>query len=234
MPLLVLYLDEQIQLEVLVPNILVCTTNVDLCGKSSKIILLRLRTIHTMRLVCKTWKLVVDQNIEYNVLRVAEYNYWIQHYQKTMRFMSIENNIVEFVFQENMKCFTKSRHGSINLSRKIFRVRLEELTWPQLDRLKETLEMLFYAVELYGMMFHAIAPYWTCPANRVQLGMCFIVQLQNGRHSSHFCVCRIFGHKACKHLLLNWLPISYFRGNLECILGKPYVSKSWIAQVSEY
>ena len=77
MPLLVLYLDEQIQLEVLVPNILVCTTNVDLCGKSSKIILLRLRTIHTMRLVCKTWKLVVDKNIEYNVLRVAEYNYWI-------------------------------------------------------------------------------------------------------------------------------------------------------------
>ena len=166
MPRTVLYLNEQLQLEVLVPNILVGAANVDLCGQSSRINLIQLRTIHTLRVVCKAWKSVVDKSTEYNALRMAEYNYAIYPYQKTIRFMSIENNIVD-LFQENMKCFTKSRHVSTTLSREILRARLEDLTLLQLDRLREKLELSYYAVELYGMIFHATAPYWTCPADRV-------------------------------------------------------------------
>ena len=166
MPRQVLYLDEQVQLEVLVPNIWVGAANVDNCGEISRISMLRLRTMHNLRLVCKAWKLVVDKSAEYNALRLAEYNYAIWPYQRTMRFMSIEHNIVD-LFQENMKCFTKSRHVSTRLPWKILRARLEDLTLAQLDRLREELESCFYAVELYGMMFHATAPYWTCPSDRV-------------------------------------------------------------------
>ena len=135
MPRTVLYLDEQVQQEVLVPNILVGAANVDLCGQSSRMTLIRLRTIPTLRLVCKAWKFVVDQSTEYNALRLAEYNYAIYPYQKTIRFMFIENNIVD-LFQENMKHFTKSRHVSTRLPRKILRARLEDLTLEQLDRLR--------------------------------------------------------------------------------------------------
>ena len=34
-----------------------------------------------------------------------------------------------------------------------------------------------------------------------------------------------FGHKACKHLILNRLAMNYFKGNLKCVLGKLYVQK---------
>ena len=103
---------------------------------------------------------------QYNVLRLAEYNHAIWPNHTMMRFTSIEKNIVS-LFQDNMKCFTKSRHVSIQISRRILQARLEDLTLPQLDRLREELEMSFYAVEVYGMIFHATAPYWTCPTNRV-------------------------------------------------------------------
>ena len=43
-----------------------------------------------------------------------------------------------------------------------------------------------------------------------------------------------FGNKACKHLVLNRLGISYFRGNVEGVLGKLYVLETWIAQVAQY
>ena len=80
--------------------------------------------------------------------------------------MSIENNTV-FLFQENMKCFTKNRHVRIRIYWKILWARLEDLTLLELDKLREKLKMSFYAVEVYGMIFHATAPYWPCPANRV-------------------------------------------------------------------
>ena len=165
MPRTILYLEKQVQLKVLVSNILVGNADFDLCGQSSRITLIRLRTIHTLRLVCKAWKYVVEKNIEYNASRLAEYNYTIYPYQKTIRFMFIENNIVD-LFQENMKSFTKSRHVSTRFPRKILRARLEDLTLDQLDRLTEELESCFSVVEIYGMVFHPTAPYWMCPANR--------------------------------------------------------------------
>ena len=96
MPRPVLYLDEQFQLEVLFPNILVGAANVDMGGELSRITLLWLQTIHNLRLVCKAWKLVVDKTIEYNTLYLAKYNYAIRPNYTTMRFMSVENNIVFF------------------------------------------------------------------------------------------------------------------------------------------
>ena len=85
MPRTVLFLDKQVQLEVLVPNILVGAANLDFCGQSSRMNLIQLRTIHTLRLVCEAWKYVVDQSTEYNAFSLAEYNYAIYPYQKTIR-----------------------------------------------------------------------------------------------------------------------------------------------------
>ena len=166
MPRYVLDLDKQVQLEVLLPNILVGTATVDMGGESSSSTLLQLQTIHNLRFLCKTWKLVLDKSTKYNALCLAEYNYMIWPNHTTTRFMSIKNNIV-ILFQENMNCFTKSRYVNTRISRRILQARLENLTLPELVRLREELKMFFYAVEVYGMIFYATPPYWTCPADRV-------------------------------------------------------------------
>jgi hypothetical protein len=162
----VLDLDQNAQLEVLVPNLLVGATKVNLGAETAADTLLRLQAMHKMRLCCKTWKAVVDKSTEYNALRLAEYECARWPYDWRRRFMTREYNIVT-QFQENMMWFSKSRHVSTRVSKKILRARLEDLTLPELDGLREALEMSFYAVEFYGMSFHRTAPYWTCPADRV-------------------------------------------------------------------
>jgi hypothetical protein len=73
MPALQLDLDEEVQVEVLVPNMLVRASTVDLGAESPTTTLLRLHAMHNMRLSCKAWKVVVDKSTEYNALRLAEY-----------------------------------------------------------------------------------------------------------------------------------------------------------------
>jgi hypothetical protein len=80
--------------------------------------------------------------------------------------MTLEYNIVT-QFQENMKWFSKSRHVTTRVSRRILQAGLEELTLLELDGLREALEASFHAVEFYDMRFHTTAPYWTCPADRM-------------------------------------------------------------------
>jgi hypothetical protein len=163
---LVLDLDQNAQLDVLVPNLLVGAAKVNLGAETAGDTLIRLQTMHKMRLACKTWKTIVDISTEYNALRLAEYDcrMWPNDWRR--RFMTREYNIVT-QFQENMKWFSKSWHVTTRVSRRILRAGLEELTLPELDGLREALEASFYAVEFYGMSFHPTAPYWTCPTDRV-------------------------------------------------------------------
>ena len=165
MEALVLDLDENAQLEVLVLNLLVGASKVNLGAETAAGTLLRLQAMHKMRLSCKTWKVVVDKSIEYNALCLAEYNCAMWPNDWGRRYMSREYNIVT-QFRENMMWFSKSRHVTTRVSRRILRARLEDLTLPELDGLREVLEMSFYAVEFYGMSFHPTTPYWTCPADR--------------------------------------------------------------------
>jgi hypothetical protein len=106
---LVLDLDQNAQLDVLVPNLLVGAAKVNLGAETARNTLIRLQTMHKMRLACKTWKTVVDRSTEYNALSLAEYDciMWPNDWRR--RFMTREYNIVT-QFQENMKWFSKSRH----------------------------------------------------------------------------------------------------------------------------
>lgn len=166
MAALQLDLDEDVQLDVLVPNMLVGASTVDLGAETATNTLLRLQAMHNMRLTCKAWKAVVDKSTEYNALRLAEYDCAMWPNDLNTRFMTREFNIVT-QFQENMKWFSKSRHVTTRVSRRTLRARLEDLTLSELDGLREALEMSFYAVEFYGMTFHSSAPYWICPSDRV-------------------------------------------------------------------
>lgn len=166
MAALELELDEDVQLEVLVPNMLVGASKVDLGAESATDTLLRLQAMQNMRLSCKAWKVVVDNSTEYNALRLAEYDCAMWPNDLRRPFFICEYNIVT-QFQENMKWFSKSRHLTTRVSQKTLRARLQDLTLSELYGLREALEMSFYAVEFYGMIFHSSAPYWICPSDRV-------------------------------------------------------------------
>ena len=106
MSALKLDLDEDVQLEVLVPNMLVRASTLDLGVESTTTTLLRLHAMHNMRLSCKAWKMVVDKNTEYNALRLAEYECAILPNASRRRLLTREHYIVT-QFQENM-WFSKS------------------------------------------------------------------------------------------------------------------------------
>ena len=75
---LALYLDEDVQLKVLVPNLLVGAANVDMGAETALDTQLRFLLIHSLRLSCKSWKMIVDKSAEYNALRLAQYEYaWV-------------------------------------------------------------------------------------------------------------------------------------------------------------
>lgn len=158
-------LEGNAQLEVLVPNLLVGCSQVELGAETLAEILHRLQAMHTMRLTCRSWKAVVDRSTEYNALRLAEYDcaMWPNDWRRM--YSPCEYNIVT-QFQENMVWFSMSRHLTTRVFRRILQTRLEDLTLLELDGLREALEMSFHAVELYSVSFQPTAPYWTCPADR--------------------------------------------------------------------
>ena len=166
MEALVLDLDQNAQLEVLVPNLLVGAAKVNLGANTAAGTLLRLQAMLKMRLSCKAWKTIVDRSTQYNALRLAEYDCTMWPNDWRRRFMTREHNIVT-QFQENMEWFSKSRHISTRVPRRILRAGLGDLTLWELDGLREALEASFYAVEFYGMRFSPAAPYWTCLTDRV-------------------------------------------------------------------
>jgi hypothetical protein len=80
--------------------------------------------------------------------------------------LSREHNLVT-QFQQNLMWFSRGRHVSSRISRRILMSDLGHLSLRKLAKLRDELEMSFYAVEFYDMSFHLGAPYWTCPADRV-------------------------------------------------------------------
>ena len=72
---LVLYLDLDVHLSVLVPNLLVGAAKEDMGVESALDTKLRLLLIHNLRLCCKAWKSIVGKSAEYNALRVAQYEH---------------------------------------------------------------------------------------------------------------------------------------------------------------
>ena len=72
---LVLYLDQDVQLIVFVPNLLVGAAKVDMGAGMALDTQLHLLLIHSLRLSCKAWKMIVDKSAEYNALRLAQYEY---------------------------------------------------------------------------------------------------------------------------------------------------------------
>jgi hypothetical protein len=91
---------------------------VDLGAETPGEILHRLQAMHTMRLTCSSWKTVVDRSTEYNALRLAEYDcaMWPNDWRR--RYSPREYNIVT-QFQENMVWFSRSRHLTTRVPRRI-------------------------------------------------------------------------------------------------------------------
>jgi hypothetical protein len=72
---LVLYLDLDVQLKIFVPNLLVGDAKVDMGPHTALDTQLCLLLIHSLRLSYKAWKTIVDKSVEYNALRLAQYEY---------------------------------------------------------------------------------------------------------------------------------------------------------------
>ena len=86
-----LYLDLDVQLSVLVPNILVGAAN-DYTGRDAVLDTQRcLSLIHDLKLCCKAWK-TIDKNVEYNALRLAQHEYCMGPNALPMVYLSCKHN----------------------------------------------------------------------------------------------------------------------------------------------
>jgi hypothetical protein len=72
---LVLYIDLDVQLSILVPNLFVGAKNMDTGQETVLDTQCPLSLIHDLRLCCKAWKTIVDKDVEYNALRLAQHEY---------------------------------------------------------------------------------------------------------------------------------------------------------------
>jgi hypothetical protein len=161
-----LHLDLDVQLSVLVPNLLVGAANVDTSRETVLDTQRRLSLIHDLRLCCKSWKNVVDKSVEYNALRLAQYEYAMGPNVDLRVCLPREHNLIT-QFQMNMMWFSRSRHVSSKISRRILMSDLGDLSLRSLAKLRDELESCWCAEEFYGMIFESFYPYWTYPANRV-------------------------------------------------------------------
>ena len=162
---LVLYLDLDAQ-PVLVPNLLVGAAKDDVGVVLTLDIKRRLMLIRKLRLCCKAYKTIVDKSAEYNALRLAQYEYAMCPKEVKWACFPREHSLIS-QFHLNLMWFSRSRHVSTKLPRRICMSDLEDLSLPNLTTLRNELEMCWCAVEFYGMIFESFYPYWTCPANRV-------------------------------------------------------------------
>ena len=163
---IVLYLDKDVQLTILVPNLLVGAAKVDMGGETALDTQLRLLLIYSLRLSCKAWKMIVDESAEYNALCLAQYEYVMGPNAVIRVCLPREHNLIT-QFQLNLMWFSHSRHVSTRISQRILMSDLGDLSLQRFSKLRDELEMSFCAVEFYGTSFHPGASYWTCPADRV-------------------------------------------------------------------
>ena len=108
----------------------------------------------------------MDKNVEYNALRLAQHEYAMGPNVDLRVSLPREHNLITRV-QMNLMWFSQSQHVSLKILWKILMSNLGDLSLRKLAKLRDELEMSFCVVEFYGMIFHPIYPYWTCPADRV-------------------------------------------------------------------
>ena len=154
----VLYLDLDIQSSVSVPNLLVGAANVDMGAETALDTKLCLSLIHNLKLCCKAWKTIVDKNVKYNALRLAQYEYAMCPNEVKWVYLPREHNLIR-QFQLNLMWFSHSRHVSSKILRRILMSDLRYLSLRKLVALRDELEISFCVVEFYGMIFHSIYPY---------------------------------------------------------------------------
>jgi hypothetical protein len=127
-----------------------------------------LLVIGKLRLCYKAWKMIVDSSVEYNALRLAAHEYSMSPHALLQLCLPREDNLVK-LFKLNFMLFSKSRHVTSKLSRRIRMSDLEDLSLRSLAKLRTELEGCYAAVESYGMTFGPFYPYWTCPAREAIL-----------------------------------------------------------------
>jgi hypothetical protein len=149
---LVLYLDLDVQLSVLVPNLLVGAAN-DYKGWETILdTKCRLLLIGKLWLCCKAWKTIVDRSVEYNPLRLAQHDYSMCPNALLRLCLPHEHNLVKF-FQLNFMLFSLSRHVTSKISKRIIMSDLRDLSLRYLAKLRNESEGCCGAVEIYGMIF---------------------------------------------------------------------------------
>ena len=103
----VLYLDLDVQLSVLVPNLLVGAAN-DYTGRERAFdTKRRLSLIHDLRLCCKTWKTIVHKSVEYNALHFAQHEYSMGPNALPMVCLTRKHNLIK-LFQMIFMLFSLS------------------------------------------------------------------------------------------------------------------------------
>ena len=162
----VLELDPDVQLSVLVPNLVLGAAK-DLIGRERAFeTKRRLVLIGKLRICCKAWKSIVDSTVEYNALRLAAHEFRMGPHGIPELCLPREHNLVK-LFKLNFKLFSESRHVTSNLSQRILRSELRDLSLRSLAKLRTELEASYGAVHIYGLFFGPSWPYWICPAKRV-------------------------------------------------------------------
>jgi hypothetical protein len=108
--------------------------------------------------------------VEYNVLRLETHEYSMGPHAFPELCLSREHNLVK-LFKLNFMLFSKSRHITLKISKRILRSDLGDLSLRSLIKLRTELEGCYGATEFYGMFFGSFYPYWTCPADRVWMAL---------------------------------------------------------------
>jgi hypothetical protein len=162
----VLELDPDVQLSVLVPNLVLGAAK-DLIGRERAFETKRhLVLIGKLWICCKAWKSIVDSTVEYNALRLAAHEFKMGPYGIPELCLPREHNLVK-LFKLNFKLFYESRHVTSNLSQRILRSELRDLSLRSLAKLRTELEGSYGAVHIHGLFFGPSWPYWIYPAKRV-------------------------------------------------------------------
>ena len=162
----VLQLDVEMQLCVLVPNLVVGARKDYTSREKAVDTKRRLLLIGKLRLCCKAWKNIVDRTVEFNALRLAAHEFRMGPHALPELCLPREHNLVK-LFKINLMLFSQSRHVTSQISKRILRSELKDLSLRSLAKLRNELESCYGAVEFYGMYFGSFYPYWTCPADRM-------------------------------------------------------------------
>ena len=131
----VLYMDQDVQLTVFVPNLLVGAANVYMGAETALDTQLRLLLVHGLKLSCKAWKTIVDKIAKFNALCLAQYEYAMGPNALIRVCLLREHNLIT-QFQQIIMWFSHSRHVNSRISRRIFLSDLGDLSLRKLAALR--------------------------------------------------------------------------------------------------